>query len=368
MGQSRAPLRGESERELDARFRTMADHAPVLLWMARTDGLCDFFNQGWLEFTGRSLEQEFGNGWAEGVHPEDFQAAMHTYLEAFVARRSFSMHYRLRRHDGEYRWIYDQGAPRFEADGAFAGFIGSCIDVTDQRRAQEALTQLNEVLAAQVRERTAIAHGREVLLREVHHRVKNDLQLISSMLSMQARQLGDPESIAALEECQSRVQTVAWIHEHMYRTDNLAHMPFSSNVRSLAAGVFRVAGIAPGSVALEVDTEDDITLNLECAIPCGLIVNELVTNALKHAFPNGRRGTVRVSVTKQAPNRVALVVADDGVGFPGNHAANSGKSLGWRLVHAFAEQLQAEVSIQNHVGTEVRVVFDPDIDQTTAGQ
>jgi PAS domain S-box-containing protein len=350
----------ESTRALDARFRTMADHAPVLLWMARTDGLCDFFNQGWLDFTGRTLEEEFGNGWAEGVHPEDFQAAMHTYLEAFVARRRFSMEYRLRRHDGEYRWIFDQGAPRFEADGTFAGFIGSCVDVTAQRDAHEALERLNDVLEAQVRERTAIAHEREVLLREVHHRVKNDLQLISSMLSMQARQLLDPESVAALIECQSRVQTVAWIHEHMYRSENLARMPFSANMRSLAASVFRVAGVAPGSVALEVEAEEDIALGVECAIPCGLIVNELVTNALKHAFPQGRRGTVRVSVQKQAPDKVALVVADDGVGFSADHAEQEGKSLGWRLVLAFAEQLRAEVSITHEAGTRVAVVFDPE--------
>lgn len=360
MSHSRTLQRAESASALDARFKTMADHAPVLLWMARTDGLCDFFNQGWLDFTGRSMEQEFGNGWAEGVHAEDFQAAMQIYLEAFVARRRFSMEYRLRRHDGEYRWIFDQGAPRFEVDGTFAGFIGSCVDVTDQRNAQEALKRLNDLLEGQVRERTAIAREREVLLREVHHRVKNDLQLISSMLSMQARQLRDADSVAALEECQSRVQTVAWIHERMYRSDSLARLSFATNVRSLATGVFRVAGIAPGSIALEVDAEEDIALGVECAIPCGLIVNELVTNALKHAFPEGRRGTVRVSVKRQPDQQVALVVADDGVGFSPEPAANGSESLGWRLVQALVEQLQAEVSITHETGTQVAVVFDPE--------
>jgi PAS domain S-box-containing protein len=352
--------KAESASALDARFRTMADHAPVLLWMARTDGLCDFFNQGWLDFTGRTLEEELGNGWAEGVHPEDFQASMQIYLEAFVARRRFSMEYRLRRRDGEYRWIFDQGAPRFEADGTFSGFIGSCVDVTAQRQAQEALVRLNDVLESQVRERTAIAHEREVLLREVHHRIKNDLQLISSMLSMQARQLLDPASIAALEECQGRVQTVAWIHENMYRSENLARMPFSANMRSLATSVFRVAGMAAGAVALEVEAEEEIALGVECAIPCGLIVNELVTNALKHAFPSGRHGTVRVSVGKQGPEKVAIVVADDGVGFSQLRAENGADSLGWRLVHAFAEQLHAEVSITHDGGTRVAVVFDPE--------
>lgn len=360
VNQGKAAPGDETVRDLDVRFRTMADHAPVLLWMARTDGLCDFFNQGWLDFTGRTLEQEFGNGWAEGVHAEDFQAAMQTYLDAFVARRRFAMHYRLRRHDGEYRWIYDQGAPRFDADGSFAGFIGSCVDVTDQRNAQESLKQLNELLEGQVRERTAIAREREVLLREVHHRVKNDLQLISSMLSMQARQLADPDSVAALEECQSRVQTVAWIHEHMYRSESLARMSFSANIRTLASGVFRVAGVAPGSIELEVNTEDDIALGVECAIPCGLIVNELVTNSLKHAFPNGRHGKVSVNVKRLPEQRLSLEVEDNGVGFPRPRAENGEQSLGWRLVEAFAEQLQAEVSVTHDNGTRVAVVFDPE--------
>ncbi|MBI4566106.1 MAG: PAS domain-containing protein [Planctomycetes bacterium] len=98
----------------------MADCAPVLIWMAGADARCDFFNRGWLEFTGRTLEQELGYGWAEGIHPEDFQRCVDGYLEAFHARRPFRLEYRLRRHDGEYRWILDQDAPRTTPGGAFA--------------------------------------------------------------------------------------------------------------------------------------------------------------------------------------------------------------------------------------------------------
>ena len=123
-------------RESEGRFRTMANHAPVLLWMAGRDKLCTFFNQGWLEFTGRSLEQESGNGWAEGVHPDDLQHCVETYHSAFDARQPFKMEYRLRRHDGEYRWILDAGAPRFAPDGEFMGYVGSCADVSDQKQAE----------------------------------------------------------------------------------------------------------------------------------------------------------------------------------------------------------------------------------------
>jgi PAS domain S-box-containing protein len=135
-------------QESELRFRTMADGAPVLLWMAGTDGLCNFFNKGWLEFRGRTEEQERGTGWASGVHPEDFQRCIHVYMESFVDRRAFRMEYRLRRFDGEYRWILDEGAPRYAPDGSFAGFIGSCIDISELR-------ELQTRLDLRVRDRTA---------------------------------------------------------------------------------------------------------------------------------------------------------------------------------------------------------------------
>ena len=128
-------------RESEQRFRLVANTAPVLIWMSGPDKLCNYFNQPWLEFTGRSIEAELGNGWAEGVHPEDLKACLDTYIKAFDGRQPFKMQYRLRRHDGEYRWLLDIGVPRFNADGSFAGYIGSCIDVTDHKLAEEALSR-----------------------------------------------------------------------------------------------------------------------------------------------------------------------------------------------------------------------------------
>ena len=131
-------------RESEARFRTLADTAPVLIWMAGTDGLCNFFNRAWLEFTGRTMEQEAGNGWAAGVHPDDYERCLDVYLTNFHARRPFVMEYRLRRADGEYRWLLDHGVPRFDPQGGFTGFIGSCIDITERRENEEGLRFLAE--------------------------------------------------------------------------------------------------------------------------------------------------------------------------------------------------------------------------------
>jgi two-component system, LuxR family, sensor kinase FixL len=141
----------EELRESEGRFRTVADAAPVLIWMSGSDKLCTFFNKPWLEFTGRSIEQEIGNGWAEGVHPDDLQRCLKTYAEAFDARQPFVMQYRLRRYDGQYRWISDQGVARYDPEGNFAGYIGSCLDVTELINKERALREFEErvVLAAQ---------------------------------------------------------------------------------------------------------------------------------------------------------------------------------------------------------------------------
>ncbi len=143
---------GETERrESESRFRIVADSAPVLIWMAGVDKLCTFFNKPWLKFTGRSLEQEMGNGWAEGVHPDDLQECLKIYTEAFDARKAFVMQYRLKRYDGEFRWISDQGVARYDSNGKFSGYIGSCVDVTDLIKKDEALREFEErvVLAAE---------------------------------------------------------------------------------------------------------------------------------------------------------------------------------------------------------------------------
>ncbi len=163
----------EAIRESEERFRLVANTAPVMIWTAGTDRKCSYVNKTWLDFTGRPLEAELGDGWTEGVHPDDSNRCLQTYTEAFNRRESFELQYRLRRKDGEYRWVLDDGVPRFNPDGAFAGYIGSCIDITERKLAEESLATIGrKLIEAHEEERTWIG-------RELHDDINQRLALLA---------------------------------------------------------------------------------------------------------------------------------------------------------------------------------------------
>ena len=191
--------------ESEGRFRLVANTAPVLIWMSGTDKLRTYFNKPWLDFTGRSTEQELGNGWTKGIHPDDLQRCLDSYAYSFERRRKFKMEYRLRRHDGEYRWVQDIGVPRFNPDGTFAGYIGSCNDVTDSRMAQEALAGVSrKLIEVQERERTRIA-------RDLHDDIAQRIALLAIDIDefQQNPSVSAAEAFARLEELRNQTAQLA---------------------------------------------------------------------------------------------------------------------------------------------------------------
>jgi len=215
-----------------------------------------------------------------------------------------------------------------------------------QRVVEQRTTQLRDAL-----------REKETLLQEIHHRVKNNLQVISSLINMQMRKLEPGSSRHALQECQSRVQAIALIHEKLYQSRDYSRVPFSQYAKGLAGDVFHAAGVSPGAVKLEVEV-GEVALAVDKAIPCGLILNELITNALKHAFPQQRLGTVRVELEETAAGRVRLAVKDDGVGLPVDLDIRHSDTLGMQLICTLAEQLAARLEVsRTSGGTSFEVVF-----------
>jgi two-component sensor histidine kinase len=197
---------------------------------------------------------------------------------------------------------------------------------------------------------------KEVLLKEVHHRVKNNLQVISSLLSLQAQHLADPVARAMFGESQGRVRSIALVHEKLYQAKDLSHVRFDEYARELVEDLLHSLGGAGRSIDARIEV-DEVAMPVTTAIPCGLIVNELVTNALKHAFPPSRGGTIRVALRPREDDRLELSVDDDGIGLPPALDPRRTPSLGLDLVYTFAQQLEAEVTVRRGDGTGFSFVF-----------
>ena len=203
--------------------------------------------------------------------------------------------------------------------------------------------------------RTAL-HEKEVLLREVHHRVKNNLQVIASLLDLQAETAEDPRVRAAFEESQARLQAIALIHEQLYQGASLARLDATNYLRRLSTCLFETYGPSDGRITLELEVEK-IALELNVAIPCGLMLNELLSNALKHAFPGGRPGTVTITLRQEPPGTCILTVRDTGVGLPASLDIRQTDSLGLQLVSLLIEQLGGTLTLARGSGTTVILTF-----------
>jgi two-component sensor histidine kinase/CHASE1-domain containing sensor protein len=207
-------------------------------------------------------------------------------------------------------------------------------------------------------EQTALASlkEKEVLLKEVHHRVKNNLQVICSLLNLQAGDIPEPQTREMFTDSQQRVRSMALVHEKLYQAEDLARIDFAEYVRSLATYLIRSYRPAATPITLRVEGAE-VFLEVDKAVPCGLIVNELVSNALKHAFPAGRRGEICISLRAETKKHLILRVSDDGVGFPSGLDFRQTRSLGLQLVTTLIEQLQGTIELQHHSGTTFQLRF-----------
>lgn len=219
--------------------------------------------------------------------------------------------------------------------------LSSIVDITERKRAAEQLER-------SLREK-------ETLLREIHHQVKNNLQVISSLLRLQASRIDDPRWTTLLDESQARVEAIALIHERLYLADDVARVDFAAYLREIGRNM--VAAFAPNGVEVAVDAVD-LELPVDSAVPCGLVVNELVTNAPKHGYPSGRRGTVHIAAARRK-EQLEVLVRDDGAGYPDAPPSDDHSGMGLTLVHALARQLGGSFSLETspETGTSARLTF-----------
>jgi PAS domain S-box-containing protein len=330
-------------------FKELADHAPVMIWRAGPDKLCDFFNKPWLDFTGRSLEEELGNGWADGVHPDDRERCLAVYTESFDARREFSMDYRLKRRDGEYRWLLDNGRPFFRDDGVFAGYFGSCVDITERKLAEE---RLKEALADQ----EDILREKDTLTAEVHHRVRNNLQVMLGLVGLSMRHAAEPGCQEVLASFADRIQALAIVQTHLHEANKVSQIDLRTYVGELADAL---AGLYNGDKVSITISGDRYPLPPHDANTVGLILAELLSNSFKHAFGNGRAGTITIQIAAGADGAARLAVADDGPGFDLDESKRPSGGIGLTLVRTYAGQIGARVDHDTSGGTRFEIALPP---------
>ncbi|UXI70380.1 PAS domain S-box protein [Tahibacter amnicola] len=328
-----AAIRDVTERKQQelrvSRLATIVESSEDAMYSRSLDGSVQTWNRAAEHLYGYSADEMIGQSLMvlippSHVTPEEVALAVH------VGEHSLSRETLRLRKDGSTVEVAVTVSPIRDSVGRLIGACTVARDVTEEKRIQEQLR--------------ASVHEKEILLKEVHHRVKNNLQVISTLINMQMRSISGSAALMALEECQSRVQAIALIHEKLYQSKDYARVPFAEYARSLALNVFDAAGALDSAVTLETDFAD-VAIAVDRAIPCALILNELVSNALKHAFDRHQKGTVTVALRRDPDGLLVMSVCDNGRGLPPDLERRRASSLGMELVQTLVEQLDASMEI-----------------------
>lgn len=334
----------ESEQTL----RELGANLPALLWVREASGRLLYANDGWAALLGKPpVIGEHYSQLAERMDPEDRARLAASAQQALEGE--YEELVRFVDPAGTVLWFRLCGFAIRDADGKPYRVAGFAINVTEQRATEERIR-------ASLREK-------ESLLREIHHRVKNNLQVVSSLLRLQAAKAEAPFVSALLDESQSRVASMALVHDMLHQSSDLSRIPFGSYARALAKSLAFTFGVAAENVTLVVDA-GDLALTVDMAVSCGLLLNEILSNSFKHAYPGGARGTIRVALHLVQEQHFRLLVSDDGVGLPVDFEARGRSSLGTKLIESLVEQIGGTMTrTSSGVGTAYEILFRPEPDE-----
>jgi PAS domain S-box-containing protein len=347
--------RKQAERALrlsEERFRQIAENIREVFWVTEPhDKKLTYISPAYEEIWGRPCDSlsEVSRIWLDTVYPED-RASLMEAAERVKAGGDYDIEYRIVRPDGEIRWVRDRAFPIVNLSGEVYRVAGIADDVTESK---QALEQIKLSL-----------HEKEVLLKEIHHRVKNNMQVITSLLSLQSKTIRDEHALSVFQDSQNRVKSMALIHETLYQSKDLSRINFAEYLQKLVAHVSRSYRLRPEAVKVNINV-DNVSLPIDMAVPCGLIINELASNSLKYAFPEDKRGEVNITFG-QSDAQYILCVSDTGIGLPEGFDPERGKSLGMKLVRMLTEQLCGELECRNGVGTTFAVKFPEQKEEVSA--
>jgi PAS domain S-box-containing protein len=374
-------------RQAEARYRTLVEEIPAVTFMAALEeGINELYVSPQIEaLLGFSQKEWLADPilWYTRLHPDDRVRWHQEFARTCATGERFCAEYRFVARSGAVVWVHGEAKVVRDDRGRPLFLQGVAFDITERKQAEETLRRARDELERQVQERTAQLAGtnralqaevrerqsaqekvldslreKEVLLKEIHHRVKNNLQIISSLLNLQAGYIANPQALEMFKESQHRVRSMALIHEKLYQSKDLASIDFARYVHELANHLFRAYGGHARGCTLHTDVRN-VAFGIDTAIPCGLIINELVSNSLKHAFPDGRRGTITIALHPDADGGsvYTILVHDDGVGLPKGLDFRATESLGLQLVTSLTEQLGGTMVVDGQAGTSVRITF-----------
>lgn len=333
------------------RFRVIVENvADYVVFTLDAKGRFDSWSPGALNILGFTAEEALGREYSLTFTKAEIEAEEPRREIEEAARNGHcaTENWQIRK-DGSLFWSSGVLTAIKDRAGKVTGYIRVASDMTAQKRLEEAQLGINAELEIRVAERT---RELKVLLREVYHRVKNNLQVIQSLLKMRARLLPEGETRVAIDSTVQRIYAMSLAHEHLYRMDDLTHLSLSKYLQDLFRGVEASSSAQPGQIQLQLDTEE-IFLTLDHAIPFGLLANELLSNSFKHGFPEGRKGTIKLSVHR-LPNSIRMVVKDNGIGLPASFDRAKGASMGLKLATSLAHQLGGSLEFSSDEGCRVQ--------------